>query len=474
MNPSVPATKHSKEDEERFAQLFEQLDRNRDGKLDVKELREGIERLGLPSTSGTAQEVFRMGDVDKDGEIDFREFLNYCVDHEKKLRLVFQAMDINRDGVLDAGEIRETLKKLGLKISDGQVKQLLHKMDKDGNVLITWEEWREYLILQPHTSVQSIFEYHASGTNIGGEASDNVLIPDERSGMWWRQLLAGAAAGAVSRTFTAPLDRLKIFFQVSSMQNQRFTLASCFRHMMKEGGARSLWRGNGINVVKIAPESALRFYAYEHVKRILCRDDGKPLHMYERLLAGSTAGVIAQTTIYPMEVLKTRLALGTTGQYRGMYHCLKQILLKEGGRAFYRGLTPSLIGIIPYAGIDLAVYETIKNLYLSRRSDCDSRPGVLVPLACGTISSTCGQLASYPFSLIRTRLQAQSNPQAAALGNQRPPGMMDTFRGIVREEGARGLYRGLLPNFLKVIPAVGIGYVMYEQLKLLLRVETVR
>lgn len=59
-------------------------------------------------------------------------------------------------------------------------------------------------------------------------------------------------------------------------------------------------------------------------------------------------------------------------------------------------------------------------------------------------------------------------------GNKAPLGMVDILRDIVRDEGIRGLYRGLLPNFLKVIPAVSIGYVVYEQLKLMLGVETIK
>lgn len=133
------------------------------------------------------------------------------------------------------------------------------------------------------------------------------------------------------------------------------------------------------------------------------------------------------------QVLKTRLALRKTGQYSGILDCAKQILQKESAAAFYRGYIPNMLGIIPYAGIDLAVYEvcvcqhsfplvghfivhslysllllkTLKNWWLQHVATDSADPGVFVLLACGTTSSTCGQLASYPLALVRTRMQAQ-------------------------------------------------------------------
>lgn len=177
--------------------------------------------------------------------------------------------------------------------------------------------------------------------------------------------------------------------------------------MLKEGGFSSLWRGNGINVMKIAPESAIKFAAYEKVKRLIRGDEKRQLTIYERFLAGACAGGVSQTAIYPLEVLKTRLALRKTGQYSGIVDAAHKIFKTEGLRSFYRGYVPNMLGIIPYAGIDLAVYETLKKKYLQTQQGTTEQPGILVLLACGSASSTLGQVCSYPLALVRTRLQAQ-------------------------------------------------------------------
>ncbi|VDM79038.1 unnamed protein product [Strongylus vulgaris] len=162
-----------------------------------------------------------------------------------------------------------------------------------------------------------------------------------------------------------------------------------------------------------------------------------------------------------MEVLKTRLALRKTGQLdNGLFHFAHKMYKKEGALCFYKGYVPNLLGIIPYAGIDLAIYETLKKLYV-RRHNGGAEPGVIALLACGTCSSTCGQLASYPLALVRTRLQAR----AISGDPLQPDTMTGQIRYILGNEGFFGLYRGIAPNFMKVIPAVSISYVVYEHVR---------
>lgn len=274
------------------------------------------------------------------------------------------------------------------------------------------------------------------------------------SGDWSQQLLAGSVAGAVSRTCTAPVDRLKVMLQAHGSQKNLGVLSG-FRYMLHEGGVASLWRGNGINVVKIMPEAALKFALYDQIKRRMRGNSKRDLAVWERFVAGSLAGALAQTTIYPLDVLKTRLALATTGQYRGALDCAVHVCKLQGLRALFRGYLPNVLGILPYAGIDLTIYESLKGLYLSRTGEVNVSVPVL--LGCGTVSSTCGQLVSYPLMLVRTKLQA-------GVSHGKATSMVAVFKAVVKNEGVRGLYRGIVPNFMKVAPAVSISYVVYEKM----------
>ncbi|XP_059552925.1 mitochondrial adenyl nucleotide antiporter SLC25A23 isoform X2 [Myotis daubentonii] len=413
---------------QRWGRLFEELDRNKDGRVDVQELRQGLARLSGGDPDRAAQQgLSPEGGADPDGGLDLEEFTQYLQEREQRLLLLFHSLDRNQDGHIDVSEIQQSFQALGISISLEQAQKILHSMDRDGTMTIDWQEWRDHFLLHSLENMEDVLYFwkHSTVLDIG----ECLTIPDEFSeqekltGMWWKQLVAGAVAGAVSRTGTAPLDRLKVFMQVHSSKTNQLNILGGLRNMIQEGGVHSLWRGNGINVLKIAPESAIKFMAYE-------------------------------------QVLKTRLTLRRTGQYKGLLDCAWRIMEREGPRAFYHGYLPNVLGIIPYAGIDLAVYETLKNRWLQQYSHDSADPGILVLLACGTISSTCGQIASYPLALVRTRMQAQASIEGAPQLS-----MLGLFRHILSQEGIPGLYRGIAPNFMKVIPAVSISYVVYENMK---------
>ncbi|KAK0404660.1 hypothetical protein QR680_017560 [Steinernema hermaphroditum] len=471
------------EKERALKELYERLDMDNDGTIDIRDLTAALKHEMPHIPYRLAPKLLaRIRRREDDDAVNFSDFVHYVIEHEKRLELIFQDLDRNQDGYIDVREIKEYCHELGIPISDARAQNIVEKilcatenhpfgmqrlrMDQTGSAAIDLSEFQQFMLLYPSSDPRDIADFWRH--NLVIDIGEDSQVPEDfsqseiQSGVWWRHLVAGGVAGCFSRTCTAPLDRLKVFMQVYANKSNRMGLMSAVRMLHAEGGVRCFWRGNGINVIKIAPESAIKFMAYEQLKRVIQRlkGDGE-LTIYERFLAGSSAGAISQTAIYPMEVLKTRLALRRTGQLdHGVLHFAKKMYEQEGLRCFYKGYIPNLLGIIPYAGIDLAVYETLKTLYVRRNKDV-TEPGVLALVACGACSSTCGQLASYPLALIRTRLQAKT----VAKDRSQPDTMSGQFRFILKNEGVVGLYRGITPNFMKVIPAVSISYVVYETVR---------
>lgn len=239
-------------------------------------------------------------------------------------------------------------------------------MDKDNNGVITFEEWRDFLLLDPHeATIENIYHYLERVCLV--DIGEQTVIPEGISKHIHasRYLIAGGVAGATSRTATAPLDRVKVALQV---QTSRASLMPAVKDIWKEGGLLGFFRGNGLNVLKVAPESAIRFYTFELLKKFIMNSKGEKdkaeIGPMGRLFAGGLAGAVAQTAIYPMDLVKTRLQTHVCvgGKAPTVQALSKDIWVQEGPRAFYRGLVPSLFGIVPYAGIDLAVYETLKDM----------------------------------------------------------------------------------------------------------------
>ena len=296
------------------------------------------------------------------------------------------------------------------------------------------------------------------------EFYDDEEEEDEHVGFMYpsrtvKLLLAGGIAGVVSRTATAPLDRLKMLLQVNDAE-KRMTMREGLKYMAREGSIKSFFKGNGTNVIKIAPETAIKLTMNDIYKRMIA-SDVEDITAPQRMAAGALAGATSQIIIYPLELVKTRLAVSQPGMYSGIIDCARKVMVQEGARSFYRGLLPSMIGILPYAGVDITIFELLKEKMLD---EYDGMPPPHSILCAGMLSSSLAQFSAYPLALVRTRLQAQGIGGIPLKYN----GMTDVLCKTYQKEGFRGLYKGSMTNLAKLAPAAGISWFVFEETKVML------
>ncbi|KAL3313454.1 hypothetical protein Ciccas_007942, partial [Cichlidogyrus casuarinus] len=302
--------------------LFKNLDKNNDGKICITDLvssfNSGYYLRDLENEGVFAENFISRAGSQAAGHITFEQFVNYVIEHDKKLSLAFNEMDTNREGLIDQEKIRKTFDRLGMPIDADESLRLFNKVKKSGQWKIDYNGWREFLLLHPASDLSDIFKYWRHDIFLDSGSDAAIGIPEDFSkvektaGHHIYQLLAGAVAGIVSRTCTAPLDRLKVMRQVHGYKHKGSDFLDAYRYMLQEGGLASLWRGNGINVLKMAPETGIKYYAYERYKRLLTTTSDSPGGTYfgdileshlllSKFIAGSLAGSTAQTIIYPLE-----------------------------------------------------------------------------------------------------------------------------------------------------------------------------
>eukprot|EP00959_Pyramimonas_sp_CCMP1952_P372035 7790465-Pyramimonas_sp.AAC.1 len=118
-----------------------------------------------------------------------------------------------------------------------------------------------------------------------------------------------------------------------------------------------LWRGHGTELSRVIPHSAISFLTYAKYNEAIERATGMEGYQF-RFIAGAGAGATACICTYPLDLVRARLAVQTS--YPDLIFAFKDIVRTEGVTGLYHGLTPTLMGMIPYAGISFATFETLK------------------------------------------------------------------------------------------------------------------
>jgi solute carrier family 25 folate transporter 32 len=163
----------------------------------------------------------------------------------------------------------------------------------------------------------------------------------------------------------------------------------------------------------------------------------------------------------------------SAGPYRGVWHAARQIAREEGIRGFYKGLLPSLL-LVSHGAIQFMVYEELKELAAGahRYAKDGGNPTLSATQIAfmGAASKLVASVTTYPSQVIRSRLQQRQDANRPVQYKS----VLDTLKLIVKREGVGGLYKGIVPNVLRVMPQSAITFLVYEKVLQLLDSRSVQ
>ncbi|KAJ8513546.1 hypothetical protein OPV22_003980 [Ensete ventricosum] len=279
--------------------------------------------------------------------------------------------------------------------------------------------------------------------------------------------LMGGVSAAISKTAAAPIERVKLLIQnqdemirAGRLSEPYKGIKDCFSRTIKDEGFLALWRGNTANVIRYFPTQALNFAFKDYFKRMFNfkKDkDGYWKWFAGNLASGGAAGASSLLFVYSLDYARTRLAndakaakKGGERQFNGLVDVYRKTIQSDGVAGLYRGFNISCVGIIVYRGLYFGLYDSLKPVMLVG----SLQDNFLASFLLGWGITIGASLASYPIDTVRRRMMMTSGEAVKYRSS------IDAFSQIVKNEGAKSLFKGAGANILRAVAGAGVlaGY----------------
>lgn len=421
---------------EKLILISELADRTSRG--DLIPFTEFIKRTALMNKEHPEVEIaFRLFDENGTGTVSTKRFREVMIDLLKPDECPFDILSavstdlFSKDEVMDQSEFREWL----------QAKEVNGNKD--------WKNSKKVkkLLDGIHAAYTDTSDrYRRTGTEemLSEDGLATVRSnPGGRSEFAIPYLCAGAVAGMVSRTLVYPLTRMKILRQTGVLQSYKN-----FGSVLK---LNNMFQGNSANMMRIVPHMGLQFATYDYLTESQLAASSNPvLGLPQRFMAGGIAGVTALSLTYPLDVARARMTVMAGRQKEFNYSTVETLLkmAKTGGASsFYKGYVPAALSVFPFVATEFSTYEFAKNAL------------GMSPLIAGGVAGAAASAVCYPLETVRRRLQVQGFVQNQTYNYS---GFMTGISSMIAKEGVGGLYRGFIPNLLRIAPAISLSFATYE------------
>jgi len=302
----------------------------------------------------------------------------------------------------------------------------------------------------------------------GASAARPAALQTFRVPFVYEKFLYGGLACMAAACVTNPIDVVKVRLQLQGELQSRTTsrsgLIQVIIRVVKHEGIDGLYKGLIASLMREGSYSTLRMGLYDPIKDYLGGGSGHGLSfpLYKKILAGAIAGATGAAIANPTDLVKVRLQAeekrGT--RYRGTFHAFQSIYQKEGLAGLYRGVSPTTQRAMLLTASQLPSYDHFKHFLLSTPY---FEEGLVTHFTASIFAGFVCATVTNPIDCIKSRYMNQPfGPDGRGV---RYTSTLHCARKTVAAEGFLGLYKGWLPNWIRIGPHTIVTFLVFEQFR---------